>query len=200
MRLALTCAVLLLAPHAAHTQERPPFPPQTPFRAEARLQGGMPADIRYDGGWARADITTPSGKATAYIDIEGRRAIVALNMQGLTMGLEMGADDAGVPDFTDLSAGRAQRAGSDTVAGAACDLWRMEHDDAPRPSLACITADGVPLRVHQGPEATDTVVFEVTRYEPGPQDGAALRPPPGLATMKVEGLQNLQGLGLPGLR
>lgn len=200
MKLPAILPLLCLLATPATAEEYPPFPPATPFRAEARLADGAQGEVRFDGTWARIDVKTPAGPLSAYIDLPGERAILDINMHGMRMGLEISAQDAGVPDLGKVSKGSAEAVGEDMVAGTPCTLWQMSHDEAPQPSLACVTDGGVPLRVHEGPAATDRIVFEVTRFEPGPQDADAVRPPAGLSTMKVEGLQGLQGLPLPSLR
>lgn len=179
----------------AQAQERPPFPPQSPFRAVASFPNGMTGEIRYQDGKARVDAASPSGPATAYLDIAARKAVVALSMQGMNLGLEVDLNEFGVPD---ISAVAAEKIGSERVAGEDCDIWRFQDPKSGRPGHVCITPDGIPLRARgdEGPESG----MEVTALERGPQNPADLVPPPGLSTMKASGLGSLPfALPIPGL-
>ena len=74
------------------------------------------------------------------------------------------------------------REGADRVAGHDCAVWRIEArkddgDDEAKVKRACVTADGVPLRVvEEGEERRTTVA---TKVEYARQDPAQFRVPEG---------------------
>jgi hypothetical protein len=72
------------------------------------------------------------------------------------------------------------REGVDTVAGQACTVWRIEPQGESSPEdarHACITADGVPLRLVEGSGADASTLYVATRVTYGPQDPARFRRP-----------------------
>lgn len=70
---------------------------------------------------------------------------------------------------------REEGAGVERVAGHPCHVWRVEQGG--RHSVACLTADGVLLRLRtlDGPRT----VVEAVAVAYGQQDPARFRPPPG---------------------
>jgi hypothetical protein len=81
------------------------------------------------------------------------------------------------------------REGSDTVAGVACTVWRVEEAaTAPEDAKhACITADGVPLRLVEGSGAEATTQYEATRVAYASQDPARFRVPEGYRPLELPG-------------
>ncbi|MBP0446369.1 hypothetical protein J8J14_16465 [Roseomonas sp. SSH11] len=72
--------------------------------------------------------------------------------------------------------------GTDTIAGQPCTIWRIEEEGDASPEEAghaCITADGVPLRLvtGSGPRARTRYVATQVTYEA--QDPARFRVPAG---------------------
>ncbi len=196
---ALALAAATALPAAA--QDRPPFPPQTPFRAEAAMPQDVTGEVIYSGERARVAMKTPAGPVTSYVDWPGRKVVMALDMQGMRMGMEVELDSVGLPDPEDAE---AERLGSDTIAGEDCTVWRMTAKEADGPAEICVTDDGIPLRAMVTHEGKQTRAFEVTRLERGPQEEAGLRPPAGLAVMKLDmgslgALGGLGGLPIPGM-
>ncbi len=76
---------------------------------------------------------------------------------------------------------RLTREGTDRVAGLACTVWRVEAaDSSPEDARrACITEDGVPLRLVEGVGAEAETLYEATQVTYGPQDPARFRVPEG---------------------
>lgn len=85
---------------------------------------------------------------------------------------------------------RLTREGSDKVAGYACTVWRVEEPDtAPEDAKhACITADGVPLRLIEGSGAEATTQYEATRVTYAPEDPARFRVPEDYRPLEAPGL------------
>ena len=74
------------------------------------------------------------------------------------------------------------REGADSVAGHPCTVWRIEPEDGEDPDgarRACVTADGVPLRLVEGSGADASTLYVATRVAYGPQDPARFRVPAG---------------------
>ncbi|MXP65658.1 hypothetical protein E0493_20110 [Roseomonas sp. M0104] len=74
------------------------------------------------------------------------------------------------------------REGSDRVAGQNCTVWRIEPagestDEEAR--HACITADGVPLRLREGEGSDALTLYVATEVRYGAQDPARFRVPSG---------------------
>ena len=75
----------------------------------------------------------------------------------------------------DVGAGQTfTRGGKATVAGVECTEWETQ-DKLGHQATACITADGVPLRVRRGAETA----IEATKVVYGPMDPAIFVVPPG---------------------
>jgi hypothetical protein len=81
------------------------------------------------------------------------------------------------------------REGTDTIAGHSCTVWRIEADGdsgADEARRACITADGVPLRLTEGTGADASTLYVATRVTYGPQDPGRFRVPPGYRPLSAE--------------
>ena len=79
-------------------------------------------------------------------------------------------------------AAKLTREGADSVAGHPCTVWRIEPEgegDADGARRACVTADGVPLRLVEGSGADAATLYVATRVAYGPQDPARFRVPAG---------------------
>jgi hypothetical protein len=82
---------------------------------------------------------------------------------------------------------RLRREGTDRVAGQACTVWRIdppagEEDEVKR---ACITADGVPLRLVSGEGSEAETDYVATEVSYAPQDPARFRVPQGYRPLNV---------------
>ncbi|HWL82553.1 MAG TPA: hypothetical protein VNR89_16520 [Roseomonas sp.] len=86
-------------------------------------------------------------------------------------------------DILPIHAGtKVAREGSDRVAGQPCTVWRItpvgeSTDEEAR--HACITADGVPLRLREGEGADAMTIYVATEVRYGAQDPARFRLPSG---------------------
>lgn len=79
--------------------------------------------------------------------------------------------------------------GADTVAGQACIVWRIETEGDSSPEdarRACITADGVPLRLVEGSGAVASTLYVATRVTYGPQDPSWFRVPAGYQPLSAQ--------------
>jgi hypothetical protein len=83
---------------------------------------------------------------------------------------------------------RLTREGADRVAGLACTIWRVEPEGGSPEDLrrACITEDGVPLRLVEGIGADAETLYEATEVSYAPQDPAQFRVPAGYQAAAAE--------------
>jgi hypothetical protein len=87
-----------------------------------------------------------------------------------------------------VAGGKGERIGSDRVAGEPCDLWKPETTTAEEKQtdgVACITRDGIMLRMVGNLEGKRQTIFEVTELSRAPQDIKQLTPPAGLKPMQI---------------
>ncbi|RAI56035.1 hypothetical protein [Roseicella frigidaeris] len=167
MRPRLLCALLLVA---APALAQPAGPPPVPMRDVAvlyRASGGTIQEFRM--AWLAAEgklrMETPGGALLH--DTRSKRT--TLLMTERRMFVEDVEDDR-APGIGLVPPGsRVARLGADRIAGLDCTLWRIEppREDAeeePSVTQACITADGVPLRIRQAEgsdQASDAVALKV---------------------------------------
>lgn len=192
MRSILASLASILVAGPALAQDRPPLiptrdvsiayrstvvPPGVPagatlrmswLVAEQKLRVDMPGDV----GWSLVD----QRRQTMVMVLERQRIIMDLPIQGGPGGLSIPSQ---VPDSA-----RFTRAGSATVAGFACTLWRYE--DTNGRGEACVTADGVMLR-SSGTHGGQTGTLEATEVAYGAQDPARFRIPTGYQSMQIPG-------------
>lgn len=184
---ALAAAFLLgpAAAPAALAQGAAAGPVVAPTRDVAvtyRTSGGREAgELR--AAWLAAEdkmrLDTPRG---AFIrDGRAKRDTILMNEQ--RMFVEGASNERQGGGFSLAEPGdKTTREGTDRVAGHECAVWRIEAkkqdpDDEAKVKRACVTADGVPLRVvEEGGEKRATVA---TRVEYGRQDPALFRVPEG---------------------
>ncbi|GGE35256.1 hypothetical protein GCM10007276_10960 [Agaricicola taiwanensis] len=178
-------ATFLMVVHASG-QQRPPYPPRTPFHAAVTLPQGMTGEFHYQDGKMRVDSNGPAGMTTAYINMLAGTAILVIDMQGMKMALDVDLHEIGLPDINSVG---AEHIGPDTsLIGEACERWRFIDPKTQRPGVACMTADGIPLWAGGEGEGP---AMQVTALQRGPQNAADLDPPPGLPTIKASGLGDL---------
>ncbi|MBL6079705.1 hypothetical protein JMJ56_16930 [Belnapia sp. T18] len=183
-RSMITAFVAILAVPPALAQERPPAMPardvtvtykvdETPPTVDTVAWLASEGRIRTDGrsliNRVAHIIDTRSGNVVVLVDADrtyhdlGRMAAV------MTQDIVLIRLDR-----------KITREGVDTVAGHACTVWRIETDDGNDPDearRACITADGVPLRLIEGSGADASTLYVATRVTYGPQDPARFQRP-----------------------
>ena len=75
----------------------------------------------------------------------------------------------------------AKMTGTDNVAGMPCAVWEFSVGDGETPGSACVTRDGIPLRVVSGGQT----VMLAKSIERGPQDPSLFAPPAGYETVDM---------------
>jgi len=187
MKRTMAASVLLfgLAGHAG--AESLPSP-AADYRSKGRMAGGMTVEYRHANGKMRMEMRSPEmpQPMVGYFDVKTQKGIMILSMPGMApMAIETGAGDEG---NVGVAAGSGQRVGSDKVAGESCDLWKPDAktaDEKKMDALACVTGDGIMLRMSGVVDGKRQTIFEVTELERAPQDMKQLTPPPGLKPVKV---------------
>ena len=184
--LAALAATPAYAP--AYAADRPPTMPQrdvdVTYRMLQPVEGGPELHQRtrwlVASGLMRVDPPSPN----LYMIMDYRTKHVAM----------VKVDDRAVLDVASapLVAPAANPAGyvmkgSTAVAGVPCTDWETA-DAAGRPTLLCLTADGVMLRASQN----GVVLLEATAVSYAPQDPALFRAP--------DGFRHVEGSAPPGAR
>ncbi len=123
------------------------------------------------GAWSQIMITENAGeKMLMWPEGDGAPQIATLMSKSDlgAMASAIGVDDA--------AKARAKRMGADEVAGEKCAIWEISAaSDSDAASSACVTRDGIPLRVVSGGQ-TVMLAKSIAR---GPQDPALFAPPAG---------------------
>jgi hypothetical protein len=186
MRPAILCAALLAAgPAQTQAQAQADGPLPAPARDVAvtyRATGETEQEVRM--AWlvaqGRFRLETPGGALLH--DLRSRRTTILMTEQRMYVE---GSDEDRGPGIGLVPPGsKVARLGTDRIAGHDCTVWRIEppkekDGEEARANEACVTADGVPLRVVEregGEELGRTVA---TRLDYARQDPAQFEVPPG---------------------
>ncbi len=169
--------VLLLSCHAlALAQEKPPITPlrdvDITYSMAQPIQGGPPLTqrMRWSVTAGKLRVDPPSPGLYMIIDYRTKRLAVVKDSERAV--LDMNASAPGLPGAA--SSASFTRGGADQVAGLACTNWQTT-DASGRPTLICVTVDGVMLRASQDGHA----LLEAASVTFGAQDPAAFLPPDG---------------------
>ncbi|HZF76909.1 MAG TPA: hypothetical protein VE033_13870 [Acetobacteraceae bacterium] len=193
MKLSLIAALGLLATFPAAAQDRPPAMPTRDVAVTYKVEDSPPtvdsvAWLAAEGR-IRMEGRALTQRMVHLIDTRGGGVTVVSerdrNYHELGRVAEvMTQDHVLVRPNVKLA-----REGADTVAGVACTVWRIEAPDAAPEDArrACITADGVPLRLVEGTGSDANTIYLATRVTYGPQDPARFRVPAGYAPLEVPG-------------
>lgn len=173
----------------AHPLRAEPLPvPKGDYATKATMTGGMAMTSRHSKGKMRVEVQPPGmpQPMVAYFDLRTRKGLTVMSPPGMPpMAIEMELDRKGGHG---VAAGSGRRIGSATVAGESCDLWRIDPtgpEDKDADSVACITPDGIPLRMEATVDGKREVVFQVTEISRAPIDAKLMTPPPNLKPMQM---------------
>lgn len=173
--------------------------PTIDFSLKADLKRGGTIDIAHSQGRMRVEIQKPNipGSMVGIIDLKARSMVVRTpNLPNMAVEIEL------PPEYLlGAVSGTGLRVGEDTVAGEACDLWKVDPQmkSALGAVTACITPDGIALRTVVEIKGTKQTVFEVTSLTRAPQDQTQFSLPAGTQVMKVPKGKLGAALGIPGL-
>lgn len=125
---------------------------------------------RYRAADQRLRLDTPS--PGLYLIVDRRARTMQMVSDGDRGVLDLRYDPAHVPGRSVSPGHGFVRLGGEVIAGVPCTEWQTA-DSAGRPTIACLTADGVLLRARTGA----TVLVQAARVTYGPLDAAAFVPP-----------------------
>jgi len=196
-------ATTLLAASAANlaaqtTNQAQPRPNLLPTRDVAvtfQLQGSDKIQGDINASWLSSQrlLRVDNASAPGWVLVEERTRRASMVMpQGLVMRLPDSPEVAMLMQNPE-SQGRITRQGRRTIAGQGCTDWRLDRNDG-KGGVACLTADGVLLRLQQTGRRE---ILEATRVAYGPQDPARFRLPAGAPQITLP--EGLRGLRLPGM-
>jgi hypothetical protein len=182
---AAVCAALLSAAGTALAQSGPPAAPTRDFSATYRMTGVQDMELRM--AWLTAEgvlrLDTPQGVLLQ--DTRRNRTTILMTEQRVFVESDGDDDDDRGPGIGLVKPGsRVTRLGSDRIAGHGCTVWRIEEpredpEDEAEVSQACLTEDGVPLRVVEMQGEDEKSRTTATRLEYARQDPARFRVPAG---------------------
>lgn len=185
VRMGFWMAVVLAGGACGAAADPLPYP-SADFAMKATLKDGGSLDIAYTDGRMRLEILPKSSPALIVGIVDLKTAKVALMMPSMPK-MAVQADMPPSFSFAALT-GSGTKMGSDTVAGEACDLWKIDaipNQAAAGPTTACITADGIALRTTTEIQGKPQVIYQATSLTRGPQDPRQFMVPPGVQTMKL---------------
>jgi hypothetical protein len=169
-RFSLALAVLL--PAAAWAQDRPLTQPTRDVDVVYLVAGpSTPLSQRMRWGITAGKLRVDPPSAGMYVIIDTATHSMEAVREGDRSVLTLGAGSGAVPGVT--PGGSFVRRGDASVAGLSCTQWET-RDTAGRNVLACLTADGVLLRV----EADNLVLLEALTVNFAPLPDAVFRIPP----------------------
>jgi hypothetical protein len=192
---AVVCAALLGAAGPALAQSGPPAAPTRDFSATYRMSGEMDVELRMSWLTSEGVLRLDMPQGAMLQDTRRNRSTILMTEQRMFVEGDGGDDDHRGPGIGLVKPGsRVRRLGPDRVAGLACTSWRIEDpkpegEDEAEVSEACVTDDGVPLRVVEtlgGEERSRTIA---TRVEYGRQDPSRFRVPAGYTPFDPKKLQ-----------
>lgn len=187
---------LLLGAAGPVGAERPPLP-KVDFEAVAEV-ADLEGDVRVRhkaggrlGRW-RLEGAYQGQPVTLLLD-PSTRTMTMLLMQGrVPVAMDMDIPRHGFLLSDDVVDGR--RVGGDTVAGSRCEIWDIHDRESGERGRACLTGDGIPLKVERLEGGKHRLVYEVRRFERASQDADRFSPPRGTMRMRVP-----HGAAIPGL-
>jgi hypothetical protein len=182
--------VLGLAAAPAMAQDRPAMIPNRDVAVTYRMVGSehfgaQQMQIAWLAAQGLQRMDMGNGQGWMVSDVRNNRGFMVMERDRMVMDMaDIGA--RGGPQVLRLSdAARITREGSATLAGHACTVWKVE--DQGRQSRACITSDGVMLRVLGQNPANPNVEsgLEAVQVSYGPKDPARFSRPAGFQAMQL---------------
>jgi len=163
-----------------------PLPlPAVDYRVRAKAPQGSEIDVAHHEGRLRMDVRNETliGTMTGLVDLGQSEVIFIVDVPGMDT---LAVRTALPPGYSFADAAReGTRAGTDKVAGEACDLWRIDVKAGKPPLDSCITSDGIVLRTSTVIDGKPTVVFEALELARGAQDPARFAVPKGVKVTKL---------------
>ncbi len=183
--IAASLALLASAAIPAAAQDRPPINPTRDVAVTYRIEGGGQAgEMRLAWLNSAQSLRTdmPGGAAWSLTDMRTGRILMVLEAQRAVMEIPRDAA-AGAGPVQPSPTARFTRAGTETILGQRCTVWRME--DGGNRGEACVTADGVMLRSRGASAGGPSGAMTAVAVDLAPQDPARFRVPADYRTMQL---------------
>ena len=169
-----------VAPTLAAAQDRPLMTPSRNVAITYRMIGPRPGNlhmsIQASTGLSRVE--APSQRGYAIVDRKARQMILVMSDKHMYLEIPIPPGQQRSPELDPTT--RFTRQGTGVVAGLDCTVWNYTGEHAT--GTACITDDGVMLRVQDGASQHGMEATEVTY---APQPDADFRPPPGFTQQQL---------------
>lgn len=181
-------AILLAAGvfSAGAAQERPPAMPTRDVAVSYKVDDAPPTvdTVAWlaSEGRIRTEGKSLINRVAHLIDTRGGGVVVVVDADRTFQDLGKEAAVMTRDILPVQPAAKLTKEGADSVAGHPCTVWRIEPEgegDPDEARRACVTADGVPLRLLEGSGAEASTLYVATRVAYGPQDPARFRVPAG---------------------
>lgn len=158
--------------------------------------GGATMEVKIAASGVRQRLAFPPGSGLTGADARWSQVMVNENAGERML---MWSEGAGAPAIATLTARKdlgaaarafgagaaaqasAKRTGTDNIAGLDCATWEFAAGEGDAPGSACVTRDGIPLRVVSGGET----LMLAKSVERGPQDASLFAPPAGYETVDM---------------
>ncbi len=187
--LGLTALAILLAAgvsSAGSAQERPPAMPTRDVAVSYKVDDAPPTvdTVAWlaSEGRIRTEGKSLINRVAHLIDTRGGGVVAVVDADRTFHDLGRVAAVMTRDVVPVQPAAKLTKEGADSVAGHPCTVWRIEPEGeagADEARRACITADGVPLRLVEGSGADASTLYVATRVAYGAQDPARFRVPAG---------------------
>jgi hypothetical protein len=187
--LGLTALAILLAAgvfSAGSAQERPPAMPTRDVAVSYKVDDAPPTvdTVAWlaSEGRIRTEGKSLINRVAHLIDTRGGGVVVVVDADRTFHDLGRVAAVMTRDILPVQPAAKLTKEGADSVAGHPCTVWRIEPEGEGDPDgarRACVTADGVPLRLVEGSGADASTLYVATSVAYGPQDPARFRIPAG---------------------
>ena len=179
-----TLAFVILAsaamPVLALAEERPVMVPTRDVAIVYHMISQRPGDLRMSiqASTGLAHVQGPNQRGYVIVDRKARQMTLVMSDKQLYMVMTIPDGQQRSPEL-DTTA-KFKRQGTDTVAGVGCTVWEYSGEHAN--GTACITDDGVMLRVQDSATHNGMEAAEVTY---APQPDSDFQPPAGYTKQEV---------------
>jgi len=188
---ALLASMIAHASLAAVAQDMPALRPTHDVAVVYRVVGSPPPSgveqvhtIRMAWGDRGQELRVEIDRQRTIALVDFKRQRVTMLVEPQRLAPDFTLDPRLIPGFVIPPDARVSRAGTDTVAGQGCDVWRLT---GPRGTgTACVTGDGLVLRAMGMMADAGTGRLEAVSVAYGPQPAALFAPPPDYRRMDLQ--------------
>lgn len=173
-----TLVLLALISTPALAQDRPAVSPTRDVDVTYRIEGPngpLEQRLRWAADSGKLRIDPPSPGLYVIIDKKAGRTETVRDLERAVLQVDGATPPGGgLPGAGPAS--RFIRRGTAEIAGLGCTLWETDDSDG-KPTLVCLTVDGVLLRAQRSAAQGGRVLAEATHVQYGHQDSSLFRAP-----------------------